>query len=187
MVVISAAALVNAGESVGVIAAQSIGEPGTQLTMRTFHIGGAASRAAVASSIEAKSAGTVGFNEAMRFVKSSKGELVVISRSGEIIVMDHGRERERHKVPYGASLLIQDGQTIKAGQQLATWDPMTRPIITEYAGRVKFENVIENVTVMNQVDEVTGLSSLVVIDPKKATKSGKSFCWHPAPVGSLDR
>lgn len=166
--------LVNAGESVGVIAAQSIGEPGTQLTMRTFHIGGAASRAAVASSIEAKSAGTVGFNEAMRFVKSSKGELVVISRSGEIIVMDHGRERERHKVPYGASLLIQDGQTIKAGQQLATWDPMTRPIITEYAGRVKFENVIENVTVMNQVDEVTGLSSLVVIDPKKATKSGKS-------------
>lgn len=99
---------------------------------------------------------------------------MVISRSGEIIVMDHGRERERHKVPYGASLLIQDGQTIKAGQQLATWDPMTRPIITEYAGRVKFENVIENVTVMNQVDEVTGLSSLVVIDPKKATKSGKS-------------
>ena len=166
--------MVNAGESVGVIAAQSIGEPGTQLTMRTFHIGGAASRAAVASSIEAKSAGTVGFNEAMRFVKSSKGELVVISRSGEIIVMDHGRERERHKVPYGASLLIQDGQTIKAGQQLATWDPMTRPSITEYAGRVKFDNVIENVTVMNQVDEVTGLSSLVVIDPKKATKSGKS-------------
>ena len=167
--------LVNAGESVGVIAAQSIGEPGTQLTMRTFHIGGAASRAAVASSVEAKSAGTIGFTEAMRFVKSSKGELVVISRSGEITITDHGRERERHKVPYGAVLLISAGQTVKAGQQLATWDPMTRPIISEYGGRIRFENVIENVTVMNQVDEVTGLSNLVVIDPKKATsKSGKS-------------
>ena len=167
--------LVNAGESVGVIAAQSIGEPGTQLTMRTFHIGGAASRAAVASSVEAKSAGTVTFSPAMRFVKSSKGELVVISRSGEIVVVDHGRERERHKVPYGSTLLVKADQTIKAGQQLATWDPMTRPIITEYAGRVKFENVIETVTVMNQVDEVTGLSSLVVIDPKKtAGKGGKA-------------
>ena len=164
--------LVNAGESVGVIAAQSIGEPGTQLTMRTFHIGGAASRAAVASSVEAKSAGTVTFSPAMRFVKSSKGELVVISRSGEIVVVDHGRERERHKVPYGSTLLVKADQTIKAGQQLATWDPMTRPIITEYAGRVKFENVIENVTVMNQVDEVTGLSSLVVIDPKKTAGKG---------------
>ena len=167
--------LVNAGESVGVIAAQSIGEPGTQLTMRTFHIGGAASRAAVASSVEAKSAGTVTFSPAMRFVKSSKGELVVISRSGEIVVVDHGRERERHKVPYGSTLLVKADQTIKAGQQLATWDPMTRPIITEYAGRVKFENGNENVTVMNQVDEVTGLSSLVVIDPKKtAGKGGKA-------------
>ncbi|MDO5532185.1 DNA-directed RNA polymerase subunit beta' [Sutterella sp.] len=164
--------LVNAGESVGVIAAQSIGEPGTQLTMRTFHIGGAASRAAVASSVEAKSAGTISFTDAMRFVQSSKGELVVISRSGEIVITDHGRERERHKVPYGAVLKVEAGQTIKAGVQLATWDPMTRPIITEYAGRVKFENVIENVTVMNQVDEVTGLSSLVVIDPKKATGKG---------------
>ena len=167
--------LVNAGESVGVIAAQSIGEPGTQLTMRTFHIGGAASRAAVASSVEAKSAGTVSFSPAMRFVKSAKGELVVISRSGEIVITDHGRERERHKVPYGSVLLVQADQAIKSGQQLATWDPMTRPIITEYAGRVKFENVIENVTVMNQVDEVTGLSSLVVIDPKKSTgKGGKA-------------
>ena len=100
---------------------------------------------------------------------------MVISRSGEIVVVDHGRERERHKVPYGATLLVRADQPIKAGQQLATWDPMTRPIITEYAGRVKFENVIENVTVMNQVDEVTGLSSLVVIDPKKNTgKGGKA-------------
>lgn len=160
--------LVNAGESVGVIAAQSIGEPGTQLTMRTFHIGGAASRAAVASSVEAKSAGVISFSPAMRYVETLKGEFVVISRSGEVIITDHGRERERHKVPYGAALMVKPDQTVKAGQQLATWDPMTRPIISEYGGRVKFENVIDNVTVMNQVDEVTGLSSLVVIDPKKA-------------------
>ncbi len=165
--------LVNAGESVGVIAAQSIGEPGTQLTMRTFHIGGAASRAAVASSVEAKSAGSVSFTSAMRYVLTQKGEFVVISRSGEIVITDHGRERERHKVPYGATLQVKPDQMIKAGQQLATWDPMTRPIISEYAGRIRFENVIDNVTVMNQVDEVTGLSSLVVIDPKKA-KGGKS-------------
>ncbi len=167
--------LVNAGESVGVIAAQSIGEPGTQLTMRTFHIGGAASRAAVASSVEAKAAGTILYSPAMRYVKTQANELVVISRSGEVVVMDHGRERERHKVPYGATLLVKPDQTIKAGAQLATWDPMTRPIISEYGGSVRFENVIENVTVMNQVDEVTGLSSLVVIDPKKSSsKSGKT-------------
>lgn len=166
--------LVNAGESVGVIAAQSIGEPGTQLTMRTFHIGGAASRAAVASSVEAKSSGTVGYSASMRYVRSAKGDLVVISRSGEIIITDNGRERERHKVPYGATLLVRPDQEVKAGQQLANWDPMTRPIITEYAGKVKFENFIDNVTVMKQVDEVTGLSNLVVIDPKRSTKSTKS-------------
>ena len=168
--------LVNAGESVGVIAAQSIGEPGTQLTMRTFHIGGAASRAAVASSVEAKSSGTIGYSTAMRYVRSSKGELVVISRSGEIIITDNGRERERHKVPYGATLLVRPDEHVQAGQQLANWDPMTRPIISEYGGKVKFENLIENVTVMNQVDEVTGLSSLVVIDSKRssATTKGKS-------------
>ena len=161
--------LVNAGESVGVIAAQSIGEPGTQLTMRTFHIGGAASRAAVASSVEAKSAGVVSYSASMRYVRSAKGDLVVISRSGEIVIAENGRERERHKVPYGATLLVMPDQEIKAGQMLANWDPMTRPIITEYAGKIKFENVIENVTVMNQVDEVTGLTSLVVIDPKRST------------------
>jgi DNA-directed RNA polymerase subunit beta' len=153
---------------VGVIAAQSIGEPGTQLTMRTFHIGGAASRAAVASSVEAKSDGHVGFNTTMRYVTNGKGELVVISRSGEIVITDpHGRERERHKVPYGALLAIKADQQIKAGQVLATWDPLTRPIITEFAGRAKFENVEEGVTVAKQVDEVTGLSTLVVIDPKR--------------------
>ncbi|MBE2264312.1 MAG: DNA-directed RNA polymerase subunit beta' [Burkholderiaceae bacterium] len=160
--------LVNVGEAVGVIAAQSIGEPGTQLTMRTFHIGGAASRAAVASSVEAKSNGMIGFNATMRYVTNSKGELVVISRSGEIVVHDeHGRERERHKVPYGATLTVKADQPIKAGTILANWDPLTRPIITEYAGTVKFENVEEGLTVAKQVDEVTGLSTLVVIDPKR--------------------
>ena len=160
--------LINLGEAVGVIAAQSIGEPGTQLTMRTFHIGGAASRAAIASSVEAKSNGIIGFNATMRYVTNSKGELVVISRSGEIVIQDeHGRERERHKVPYGATLTVKADQQIKAGTILANWDPLTRPIITEYAGTVKFENVEEGLTVAKQVDEVTGLSTLVVIDPKR--------------------
>ena len=160
--------LVNNGEAVGVIAAQSIGEPGTQLTMRTFHIGGAASRAAVASSVEAKSNGIIGFNATMRYVTNSKGELVVIARSGEIVIHDeHGRERERHKVPYGAILSVKADQQIKAGTILANWDPLTRPIITEFAGQVKFENVEEGLTVAKQVDEVTGLSTLVVIDPKR--------------------
>jgi DNA-directed RNA polymerase subunit beta' len=160
--------LVNMGEAIGVIAAQSIGEPGTQLTMRTFHIGGAASRAAVASSVDAKSDGYIGFNATMRYVTNGKGELVVISRSGEIIILDqHGRERERHKVPYGATLNIKADQQIKAGTVLANWDPLTRPIITEFAGRARFENVEEGVTVAKQVDEVTGLSTLVVIDPKR--------------------
>jgi len=160
--------LVNSGEAVGVVAAQSIGEPGTQLTMRTFHIGGAASRAAVASSVEAKSNGTVRFTATMRYVTNGKGAQIVITRSGEVLITDdHGRERERHKVPYGATLLVKDGQTVKAGLALATWDPLTRPIITEYAGTIKFENVEEGVTVARQVDEVTGLSTLVAIDPKR--------------------
>ncbi|MBT9598398.1 MAG: DNA-directed RNA polymerase subunit beta' [Vitreoscilla sp.] len=159
---------VNVGEAVGVIAAQSIGEPGTQLTMRTFHIGGAASRAAVASSVDAKSDGFIGFNPTMRYVTNSKGDLVVISRSGEIVISDqHGRERERHKVPYGAILNIKADQQVKAGTVLANWDPLTRPIITEFAGKARFENVEEGVTVAKQVDEVTGLSTLVVIDPKR--------------------
>ena len=159
--------MVNTGEAVGVIAAQSIGEPGTQLTMRTFHIGGAASRAAIASSVEAKSNGSIGFNATMRYVSNSKGDLVVISRSGEIVISENGRERERHKVPYGAILTIKPDETVKAGKILANWDPLTRPIITEYAGQVKFENVEEGLTVAKQVDDVTGLSTLVVIDPKR--------------------
>ena len=168
--------IINKGEAIGVIAAQSIGEPGTQLTMRTFHIGGAASRAAVASSVEAKNSGLVAFTDAMRYVTNGNGELVVISRSGEIVINDaqSGRERERHKVPYGATLLCSLGSEVKAGQQLATFDPMTLPIVSEYAGTVRFENVVENVTVMNQVDEVTGLSSMVVIDPKRSAAGSKS-------------
>ena len=167
--------LVNSGEAVGVIAAQSIGEPGTQLTMRTFHIGGAASRSAVASSVEARSNGTIHFTSTMRYVTNDKGDQIVISRSGEIIITDDvGRERERHKVPYGATLLVNDGLPVKAGKVLATWDPMTRPIITEYAGTIRFENVEEGVTVARQVDEVTGLSTLVVIDPKRRGTSTKS-------------
>jgi len=164
--------LVNVGEAVGVIAAQSIGEPGTQLTMRTFHIGGAASRTAAASQLESKSAGTVRFSSLMRYVTNAKKELVVIARSGEVTIHDdNGRERERHKVPYGATLQVKDGDQVKAGKVLAMWDATSRPIVTEYAGRVKFENVEEGVTVAKQVDEVTGLSTLVVIDPKRRAGS----------------
>jgi DNA-directed RNA polymerase subunit beta' len=160
------------GEAVGVIAAQSIGEPGTQLTMRTFHIGGAASRTAVQSNVEAKSNGTVRFTPLMRYVTNAKGDKVVISRSGEVMIVDDsGRERERHKVPYGALLLATDGKVVKAGVLMASWDPHTRPIITEYAGTVRFENVEDGVTVAKQVDEVTGLSTLVVIDAKRRSST----------------
>ena len=166
--------LVNVGEAVGVIAAQSIGEPGTQLTMRTFHIGGAASRALVSSNVEAKSSGTLKFSSSMRMVKNAKGEQLAISRSGEaLIVDDNGRERERHKVPYGATLVLKEGAAVKAGASLATWDPLTRPIISEYAGIARFDNVEEGVTVAKQVDEVTGLSTLVVIDGKRRSAASK--------------
>jgi len=168
--------LVNSGEAVGVIAAQSIGEPGTQLTMRTFHIGGAASRAAVASSVEAKSNGIVRFSPTMRSVTNAKGEQVIISRSGEVIIQDDaGRERERHKVPYGSIMAVTVDATIRAGTILATWDALTRPIVSEYSGTVKFENVEEGVTVAKQIDEVTGLSTLVVIDAKRRTTATKGL------------
>ncbi len=159
---------VNVGEAVGVIAAQSIGEPGTQLTMRTFHIGGAASRTAVANKVESKSNGIVHYSSTMRYVTNSQNELIAISRSGEVVIYDeNNRERERHKAPYGATLLVRDGDSVKAGQVLTTWDPHTRPIITEFTGKVRFENVEEGTTVAKQIDEVTGLSTLVVIDPKR--------------------
>ncbi|EGC16801.1 DNA-directed RNA polymerase subunit beta' [Kingella denitrificans] len=166
--------LVNAGEAVGVIAAQSIGEPGTQLTMRTFHIGGAASRAAAASQVEAKSNGTVRFGGQMRYIANNKGELIVIGRSCEIMILDTaGRERELHKIPYGATLKVNDGDVLKAGTTLATWDPHTHPMITEYAGRVEFENVEEGVTVTRQTDPITGLSTMVVIDGKRRNSASK--------------
>ncbi len=168
--------LVNVGEAVGVIAAQSIGEPGTQLTMRTFHIGGAASRAAVASQVEAKSNGVVRFSPTMRYVTNARGEKVVIARTAEVLVTDeNGRERERHKVPYGATMTADDGKPVKAGTRLASWDPHTRPIITEYAGMVKFENVEEGATVAKQIDDITGLSTLVVIDAKRRGPSTKGL------------
>ncbi len=164
--------LVNVGEAVGVIAAQSIGEPGTQLTMRTFHIGGAASRAAMASGVETKSNGVVRFASTMRYVTNPKGERVAISRSGEIVIYgDNDVSANVTKVPYGATLQVNDGDVLKAGARLATWDPLTRPIISEYAGTVRFENIEEGATVAKQVDDVTGLSTLVVITPK--TRGGK--------------
>jgi DNA-directed RNA polymerase subunit beta' len=166
--------MVNVGEAVGVIAAQSIGEPGTQLTMRTFHIGGAASRTVVASQVESKSNGVLKYSTNMRVVTTVRGEVIVVARSAEVIIADdHGRERERHKVPYGATLTIKQGDNVRAGVVMATWDPHTRPIITEYAGTVSFQNVEEGVTVAKQIDEVTGLSTLVVIDPKRSTAQSK--------------
>ena len=164
--------LVNVGESVGVIAAQSIGEPGTQLTMRTFHIGGAASRTAVESGVGSKSSGTVRFSSTMRYVTNSKKEPVVISRSGEVLIVDSsGREKERHKVPYGATLSVVDGDKVNAGQPLANWDPLFRPIIAEHSGSVSLENIEEGVTVANQIDEITGVSTQVVIDAQQRTSS----------------
>ena len=179
--------LVNVGEAIGVIAAQSIGEPGTQLTMRTFHIGGAASRTAVQS----HGRGQVGRHGALhadhalcratpRATRSSS------RRSGEVIITDdNGRERERHKVPYGAHAARRPTATpVRAGKQLANWDPHHRPIITEYAGTVKFEHVEEGATVAKQIDDVTGLSTLVVIDAKRRTTAASQ---GPASVGQADQ
>ncbi len=172
--------MVNVGEAVGVIAAQSIGEPGTQLTMRTFHVGGAASRNVVASQVEGKSNGVLKYSPNMRLVTTLRGEAIVVARSAEIIIADdYGRERERHKIPYGATLVIKEGTTVRAGEVLATWDPHTRPIITEYAGKVSFQNVEEGVTVAKQIDEVTGLSTLVVIDPKQRTSTQSKTMVRP--------
>jgi DNA-directed RNA polymerase subunit beta' len=156
---------VNQGESVGVIAAQSIGEPGTQLTMRTFHIGGAASRSAAADRVEVKSAGTIRLLNMKTIQHEQKKHLVATSRSGEIAVIDDlGRERERYKVPYGATLTVTDGQKVAAGKVCAQWDPHTHPVVTEVSGYLQFDDFIDGVTVTTQVDEITGLSSIVVLD-----------------------
>ncbi|MCB8880852.1 DNA-directed RNA polymerase subunit beta' [Acidisoma cellulosilytica] len=162
---------VNAGEAVGVIAAQSIGEPGTQLTMRTFHIGGAAQRGAEQSSVEASHDGTVVIRN-RNVVVNSSGVPVVMSRNCEIVLTDgNGRERARFRVPYGARLLTDDNQTVARTQKLAEWDPYTLPIITERAGIIEFADVMEGVTLVERMDEVTGLTSKVIVDYKQATKA----------------
>jgi len=167
--------LVNSGEAVGVIAAQSIGEPGTQLTMRTFHIGGAASRAAAVDHIQVKSGGTIRLHN-MKTVENADGKLVAVSRSGEVsIIDDHGRERERYKVPYGAIISARDEESVKAGDVTATWDPHTHPIVTEVAGKVKFHEFTEGVTVSEHVDDITGLTSLIVTEPKQRGSAGKDL------------
>ena len=167
--------LVNMGEAVGVIAAQSIGEPGTQLTMRTFHIGGAASRAAAVDNVSVKTTGAVKLHN-LKTVQHSAGHLVAVSRSGELSIMDaHGRERERYKVPYGATISVKDGAPVKAGQTIANWDPHTHPIVTEVAGKVRFIDFIDGVTVQAQTDELTGLESAVVTDPKRRGTQAKDL------------
>ena len=162
--------LVNLGEAVGVIAAQSIGEPGTQLTMRTFHIGGTASRRAEQTSLEARFDGVLQFNS-LTTVNDHAGFPIVMNRKGEVLVVDEtGRERERYPVVYGARLTRQEGGQIKAGDIIAEWDPYTVPIITETAGVVHFGDIAEGITMEEQVDEVTGLSRKVVIEAKSADK-----------------
>ena len=157
--------LVNLGEAVGVIAAQSIGEPGTQLTMRTFHIGGAASGAVAESRIEVKTNGAVKLKN-LKLVKHASGNYVAVSRSGELLVQDEqGRDRERYKISYGAVLSVHDGDKVKAGTVVAQWEPHTHPIITEVAGKVAFTDLVESVSVNKQTDDITGLSTYVVLDP----------------------
>ena len=164
---------INIGEAVGVMAAQSIGEPGTQLTMRTFHIGGAASRAAAASSVEVRNKGTLRFHN-VKTVQHEKGHLVAVSRSGELGVVDEfGREKERYKLPYGAQITAKEGDKVAGGQIVATWDPHTHPVITEVGGHIKFQDFVDGLTVTSQVDEVTGLSSTVVLDSKQ--RGGKDL------------
>ncbi len=167
--------LVNIGEAVGIMAAQSIGEPGTQLTMRTFHIGGAASRATAANNIQVKTTGIVKLHN-IKTVKHHKGNLVAISRSGELTVIDKtGREKERYKVPYGASISVGDGDLCKAGQVVAEWDPHTHPIITEAKGRARFVDLVEGVSMRRQTDELTGLSTIVIMGSTQRSGSGKEL------------
>ena len=167
--------LVNIGEAVGVVAAQSIGEPGTQLTMRTFHIGGAASRAAAVDNIEVKSGGLVKLHN-IKVVQHASGSYVAVSRSGEMAILDEThRERERYKVPYGAVLSVTEGDPVKAGQVVANWDPHTHPVISEVAGIARFHDIAEGFTVQRQIDEITGLSDMVVLDPKQRSASAKDL------------
>ncbi len=166
---------INVGEAVGVIAAQSIGEPGTQLTMRTFHIGGAASRTAADNSVALKFKGNIRFHN-IKSVQNASGKFIAVSRSGELhLIDDNGRERERYKIPYGAEISVADNEAVEAGQIVATWDPHTHPVVTEMTGRVQLKDLVEGVTVDKQVDEVTGLTSLIVRDPKQRSSSSKDM------------
>jgi len=167
--------MVNLGEAVGVVAAQSIGEPGTQLTMRTFHIGGAASRSAAISNVQVKSAGTIRLNN-IKTVKDKDSHLVAVSRSGEVGVVDsYGRERERYKIPYGSVLTVDEGSSVETGDIIVTWDPHTHPVVTEVNGMIQLIDFIDGVTVQEQSDEITGLTSRVVIDPKQRSAAGKEL------------
>ena len=166
---------VNIGESVGVVAAQSIGEPGTQLTMRTFHIGGAASRAAAVDNVSIKGDGVVRLHN-LKVVQHAGGHYVAVTRSGELSIADeHGRERERYKIPYGAVLSVADGDAVRGGRMVANWDPHTHPVVSEVAGRVRFSDAVDGVTVQSQVDEVTGLTRIVVMDPKQRSAAAKDL------------
>jgi DNA-directed RNA polymerase subunit beta' len=166
---------INVGEAVGVIAAQSIGEPGTQLTMRTFHIGGAASRTAADNSVALKFKGNIRFHN-IKHVQNASGKFIAVSRSGELHLIDeNGRERERYKIPYGAEISVADNEAVNAGQVVATWDPHTHPVVTEMNGQVQIKDLVEGVTVDKQVDEVTGLTSLIVRDPKQRSASAKDM------------
>lgn len=166
--------IVNIGEAIGVIAAQSIGEPGTQLTMRTFHIGGAASRATAIDNVQVKHSGEIKLHNLKTIAKAS-GELVAVSRSGEVAVSDDesGTERERYKLPYGAVLKKGEGEHVESGEIIANWDPHTHPIVTEVEGKVIFEGMEEGITMRRQTDELTGLSSISIIDPKDRPSAGK--------------
>jgi len=168
--------LVNIGESVGVIAAQSIGEPGTQLTMRTFHIGGAASRAAAISSIEVKNKGTISLQNVKILKQKDSGNNIVNSRSGEVAILDDtGRERERYKIPYGAILTVNDDAKVESGQQIASWDPHTHPVISEVDGKVQFSDIEEGATVALYTDDITGLTDTVIMDPQQRPTTAKDM------------
>nr|WP_246813857.1 DNA-directed RNA polymerase subunit beta' [Ferrimonas balearica] len=167
--------LVAEGEAIGVVAAQSIGEPGTQLTMRTFHIGGAASRASAESNVQVKNSGILKLQNA-KYVTNADGKIVVTSRSTELAVIDDlGREKERYKLPYGAVLDKSEGAAVAAGDIVANWDPHTHPIITEVEGRIQFVDMVEGVTMTKQTDELTGLSSIVILDVAQRTSAGKEM------------
>jgi DNA-directed RNA polymerase subunit beta' len=167
--------IINKGEAIGVIAAQSIGEPGTQLTMRTFHIGGAASRAAAESSIQVKNTGTIKLSN-HKHVSNSNGKLVITSRNTELKLIDEfGRTKESYKVPYGSVMGKGDGASVNGGETVANWDPHTMPVISEVSGFIRFADMVDTQTITRQTDDLTGLSSLVVLDSAERTGSGKDL------------